>query len=253
MRQLQAAVQLLLDIMLPAFCGLCGPAVADGKLPNLCDACLDALELESGVAQCVVCTSVLEEKMAVGDRCLECHVLRPAYGHAIALGAYAGILRRLIVDCKFLLRPHLMAPLSHLLAANQHRLIRARPDLAVDLIIPVPSDPDRHHRRGFNTPELLARGLPSALDAPLCSRACRRKRGTKAQTDGTRLARKRLSASTFEVCGPVWGRRCLVVDDIFTTGATLRAVAKALLDAGALSVRVCVAARTARPGELLRR
>lgn len=247
-RQLRAAGQLLLDIFLPSFCGLCGPAIAPGQLPHLCDSCAETLELEAGAAQCVVCAEVLEEHLSMGDRCLPCRVLRPGYVHASALGAYSGVLRRLLVDCKFQRRPYLMAPLALLLSAEQHRLVRARPELSVDLIVPVPSDPERQRRRGFNTPEVLARRLPAALNAEMPRGVCRRRAGTRAQTEGSRSARTRLSSKTFEVIGSIWGRRCLVVDDILTTGSTLRAVTRALLEAGAFSVRVCVAARTSRPG-----
>ena len=251
MRQLRAAGQLLLDILLPSFCGLCGPSVAPGQLPHLCDSCADALELETGEVQCVVCAEVLERHFSVGDRCLPCRVLRPSYLHASAMGPYSGVLRRMLVDCKFQRRPYLMAPLALLLSAEQHRLVRARPELSVDLIVPVPSDPERQRRRGFNTPEVLARRLPAALQAEMPRGVCRRRAGTRAQTEGSRSARTRLSAKTFEVIGPIWGRRCLVVDDIFTTGSTLRAITRALLEAGAFSVRVCVAARTSRPGRAL--
>ena len=117
----------------------------------------------------------------------------------------------------------------------------AAPDLltGVDGIVPVPLHPWRQWRRGYNQAELLAATL-----GPDVFPVLRRRRATTAQTSLDRDARRRNVAGAFAVgewwlpsealaCKRVASRTLLLVDDVLTTGATLDACAKVLLEAGA--------------------
>jgi ComF family protein len=107
--------------------------------------------------------------------------------------------------------------------------------IAPDLIVPVPLHRSRERRRGFNQAALLARSLGERTSVPVADRLLRRTRATPPQVrTGGVEARRANVAGAFAVTEParVSGRTVLLVDDVCTTGATLRACADALRAAG---------------------
>lgn len=116
-------------------------------------------------------------------------------------------------------------------------------DMDYHWIVPVPLSSSRQRKRGFNQAELLAESIPRFIGGDLRRRAMVRRDGP-AQVAQSRSQRSRLSSSVFRVRESPFARRVLLVDDVITTGATLRAACRALLDAGALDVHVAAVART---------
>ncbi|MGA2505866.1 MAG: phosphoribosyltransferase family protein [Chitinispirillaceae bacterium] len=115
---------------------------------------------------------------------------------------------------------------------------------AVDACIAVPLHPNRQQKRGYNQSSLLARGIGCS---PLLEGVLLRTRNTGSQTNLDRAQRLQNMEGSFAVvpeqAGKIRGKRLMLVDDIVTTGATTAAAAKALLGAGAASVRVLSVAR----------
>jgi ComF family protein len=108
-----------------------------------------------------------------------------------------------------------------------------------DLLVPVPLHSSRERRRGFNQAALLARSLGERVDVPVAGRLLRRTRATSPQVRTAGAAARRANvAGAFAVAeqSRVPGRTVLLVDDVCTTGATLRACADALRTAGARTV-----------------
>jgi ComF family protein len=125
----------------------------------------------------------------------------------------------------------------------------ARAPLDAELVVPVPLHPARLRQRGFNPAALLARALARARGVPLAPRALERVRDTPSQTGLHRRARARNVAGAFRVRpGARIPARVWLVDDVVTTGATLREAARALRRAGARRVIALCAARTLRRG-----
>jgi ComF family protein len=120
---------------------------------------------------------------------------------------------------------------------------------AFDGVVPVPLHPARLAERGFNQAELLAAPCAAAWGRPLLPQALGRVRPTQPQTELDADARRRNVAGAFAVRRPaeVAGRRLLLVDDVLTTGATVRAAARALREGGAAAIGVLVLARVADP------
>lgn len=119
------------------------------------------------------------------------------------------------------------------------------PDPAIDLVVPVPLHPRRLRRRGYNQSAVLARHLARLLGRPVGPTVVVRTRDTPSQTALALDARTRNVAGAFLVRRPadVLGRSILLVDDVWTSGATVRAVATTLCEAGAATVDVVTIAR----------
>jgi len=114
----------------------------------------------------------------------------------------------------------------------------------VDALVPVPLHARRHRERGYNQADEIARGLGQALDLPVLRRGIARRTATLPQTAAAAAARRANVAHAFAVRRDVTGLRLAIVDDVMTTGATVNALATALLQAGAARCVVWAVART---------
>jgi ComF family protein len=117
---------------------------------------------------------------------------------------------------------------------------------STNLIIPVPLHPERERERGFNQALLLARELTRLSGWPLDEHSVVRRTHTSRHRAGMDAkARRKSVADAFAVRHPklVAGRRVLLIDDVFTSGATVSACAAALKAAGAQAVFVLTLAR----------
>jgi ComF family protein len=117
----------------------------------------------------------------------------------------------------------------------------------IDLVAPIPLHPKRLRARGFNQAARLAEPVAAALGVPLARALLSRSRDTPSQTTLDRDRRAENVADAFAVRDPdaARGRSVLLVDDVCTTGATMRAAFAALRCAGAVEVRAVVLAAAA--------
>jgi ComF family protein len=111
-----------------------------------------------------------------------------------------------------------------------------------DAVVPVPLHRARLRRRGFNQAALLARGLAGRINSPV-SDTLQVVRSTQDQVELSAAERRRNVAGAFSAGARVRGR-LLLVDDVFTIGATTSACAAALLEAGAAEVHAVTLCRT---------
>lgn len=173
-------------------------------------------------------------------RCALCAEGTRGFDAAYSFGAYEGNLRELIHLFKYARMRSLDRPLGRKLAAALPREER------IDLVVPVPMHWLRRWNRGFNQAERLARFVARRWNLPVC-RGLRRVRSTPSQAGLTHVERRENMAGVFRAPrGKVDGRRILLVDDVFTTGATASACAVALKKAGARSVVLLTLARVDR-------
>ena len=175
-------------------------------------------------------------------RCGECRVKPPPFDHARAIGRYEGPLRQAIHLLKYRGKLRLKQPLLQL--AMAHFDVHF-PGTAYEAIIPVPLHRERLMRREFNQAAVLARGLAHHLNVPILERLLVRVRSTRPQVELSGSERRQNVRQAFAVTNPaaLENKQVLVVDDVFTTGATLGEVARTLKGAGAAQVDVFALAR----------
>jgi predicted amidophosphoribosyltransferase len=172
------------------------------------------------------------------ERCRECTGRRLAFASARAAVLYAGPARTLLRGWKER-GVRRAAELAAEVVAT-----RLEPPLA-DVITAIPPDPVRQLRRGRHPAVELAGALGCRWGIE-CATLLRRAAAGRRQTGLTRIARGDNVRGAFRASGDVRGS-VLLIDDVYTTGATASTAARALLHAGAASVAVVTFARTPRP------
>jgi ComF family protein len=233
----------LLALVYPQACAVCGGSVESHALGAACANCWRHTRMFSGVETiCWKCgqpslgTVSAEKREAV--RCRRCD--HDAFTAARACGIYEGALRASILLLKR--EPHICRKLRDQLvnAQQQFPLNRAT------RIIPVPLHAEREQARGFNQATLIGRELSRATSLPLDEISLVRDKHVKRHRAGMDAkGRRETVADAFRVTHPalVAGERVLLVDDVFTTGATVSACAQTLQNAGASEVLVLTIAR----------
>ena len=240
----------LSSVLFPADCRVCGLPLAGFTLLPVCTTCWNDLPSQTG-ALCACCGEAVDSEAGLAREtlCRPCRTAPPDFQIAVAHGIYQGKLRSLL----HLLKYDGMEPLAKRLGALLAEQVLAIPELPTDLLaVPVPLYRKKRRSRGFNQSELLARGLLAALcrrrpelHVQLASALLVRKRATESQAGLSPHGRRVNVRGAFAVPRPdaVKGRSVLLIDDIYTTGATARACTQALRRAGAASVLVATVAR----------
>jgi ComF family protein len=228
----------LLTALFHCRCQLCRARVDDALRGPLCQACESALPALAG-RPCPRCGLPLR----LGQACKDCRRLGPAFSAAVAGAPYRGPWRDLIKAYKFQGHRSLRRALGRrLLAACQD----ASWPLQAQAVVPVPCGRARLALRGYDPALDLARSLAQGLGLDCQPGLLIRRRAGRRQSRLSRKARLSAPGLAFAARLPesLRGARLLLVDDILTTGATADACSRALLEAGAGSVRVAVLARS---------
>ena len=221
---------------MPARCLLCG--VRGARATGLCEAC--ALELPCNDRCCARCALPMESSVLLCGRCIR---RAPPWDSAWAPFRYAWPLDRL--EARFKFGGDLAA--GRVLAHAWCALIA--PSELPQAIVPVPLHRARLRSRGYNQSLELAKPLSKTLRVPLLRDVLQRTRATAAQSELTAVQRRRnvrgAFAAHFDDDPP---QHLAVLDDVFTTGATLAECARVLKRAGVKRVDVWALARAPASG-----
>jgi ComF family protein len=225
-----------LRIVLPSWCVGCDRDLPwRDRVASCCGHCWRALPRITS-AKCQSCALPLSNggaPLAAAVLCVPCTANPSSLTWCEAWGEYRDGLERVLHAFKFEHHDFLDEPLAKLLQAT----LTVRGDLAFDAIVPIPMHRTQKRTRGYNQAELLAIALAARIEVPcqpalLTKTSARQRQSTLARSERVANVRGVFSASS-----DADGKSLLIVDDICTTGETLRSAAQALLDCGA--ARVC--------------
>jgi ComF family protein len=174
--------------------------------------------------------------------CPECGRRKLPFRAALALGEYRGALRDAVLRTKRAAFESLTLQMGEVLADRLEQLGWRQ---QCDVVVPLPSHWWRRWTRGTSGPELLAERIANRLALPCRTRwlVCQRRTRKQGMLLPNERAENVRGAFAVRLPEAVRGQRILLIDDVMTTGATLKEAATALLRARAASVSVAVLAR----------
>ena len=239
----------LLGLAYPQECRVCGSTVESWDDGVACETCWEDPTLTRILtgAVCARCgTSLTPTKTTNGTadptserHCGRCSVV--PFAAARACGVYSGAFEASILFLKT--APHISPRLRAIIhrTFSDHDVV-----LRGDLVIPVPLHRLRERQRGFNQATLIARVISRGFGLRLDDRSLYRIKPTERHRAGMDASDRAKSVErAFEVSRPevINGATVLLVDDLYTTGSTICAASRALIDAGAQRVNVLTIAR----------
>lgn len=233
----------IVDCIFPPLCHYCREPIHDSRKTRLCDSCFETIvPLESPL--CPLCGCPFLNGSCSDHPCGACTLARPAFDGARGAVVFDGAVRELIHQFKYSGKTMLRRPLA-LLAAD--RLDRFVSGAEPDMIIPVPLHKKRLRQRGFNQAILLGEIFAKRWGLPLLRNNLRRVRWTEPQVNLSAAERLENVKGAFAIDNTteILGRRILLVDDVYTTGSTVKECAKVLKSGGAKAVFVVTVARAA--------
>lgn len=228
----------VLAVVFPSRCPVCAGHVARPTLGPLCEACWR--DLPRHRARLCACGFPLRGRVL--DACGRCRRGLASFARGFSFGPYEGALRGALHELKYRGRRRVAARLAEALLTDAGSASVLTPGA---VLVPVPLHPRRRRERGFNQAELLAAELSRRADLRVAGAALVRRIDTPSQTGLSAAARRANMAGAFAVRqrAQVAGRVVVLVDDVLTTGATARACARVLIQAGAAEIRLLTAAR----------
>jgi ComF family protein len=238
------AAREIMELLCPGLCPVCSRELPDAA-ETICSDCWQKLRDSLPDPYCPVCGHDSGPYSLIEGRCHRCQNRRPAVSHVLRVGPYQGVLRELILAFKFRRQSHLDLFLGDLLASA----LQGDPDLQdVDLIVPIPLHWRRRWSRSYNQAELLAHAVARNLKArqrniPINTDLLR-VRYTEPQTSLATSHRLINLRGAFAVRSDVRfeGKHLCLIDDVTTTGTTLRVAAQALKKTGPRRISAAVLA-----------
>jgi ComF family protein len=227
----------VLEFFLPRLCLFCGAAVGEKAKLAQCPECEGDIQWVASPL-CTCCGKVFASREGEDRLCGSCQKEPPPFSRARAAAVYDGppaeAIKRFKFNRQIVYLPLMQAwlkPLAREMAAH------------ADLVVPVPLHSRRIMERGFNQALMLAQGL---TELPVEKNLLIREHPTLPQIGLNPKQRLENVKGAFAVPQParVKGKRVLLVDDLFTTGATARECTRVLKKAGAKQVEILTVART---------
>lgn len=230
-----------MGLVYPDVCQICQSQRSEPALGYVCDGCRQRVRFIRPPF-CERCGLPYPGDLTGPFECANCRQMELHFRSARAAVVAGGVVLEVIHRYKYQRQLWFEAFLAGLLIGQ------AAPELARerwDWLVPVPLHPAKEREREFNQAGRLARRLGGAAGIAVEPRLLQRFRPTRTQTHLSRVERAENMRAAFRVRPGIHlgGRRIVLVDDVFTTGATTSACARALRAAGAAEVCVWTVAR----------
>lgn len=222
----------------PTPCADCKRYIKDFKYHYVCVSCYENIKRLEGVL-CKTCMKPLDAGFLT--ECGDCAAGKKVFASVAAGGVYSGALKELIHLMKFYERKKTAKLLAEFILENVM-------DCAIkwaDVIVPVPLSKNVLSERGYNQTALVAKYLADKYKIVYLE-AVKKVKETTPQNKLERADRLKNLKGAFEMQDGaiVSGKKVLVVDDVYTTGATMNEMAKTLKAAGVVEIRGIVIARS---------
>lgn len=228
-----------IDLLLPPACLLCGELLpTDHSAQSFCHDCSANISpLEA--THCSLCAQPFPDSTST-HLCGICLKRPPSFSIVHAAGSYQGTIKNAVQRLKYRNQVTLARPLGQLIG----NVVKAAGDEFIpDYIVPVPLHPDRLRRRGYNQALELARPIARLLGVPVNTSLLQRIRKTPQQQGLSAIERRSNLHNAFDLTMTPSAERILLVDDVMTTGETVRECCRTLLTGDIMEVQVAVVGR----------
>lgn len=222
----------LIDLLFPLTCYSCNVRISDGVI---CEKCLNSLEYLTDV--CPVCGAYDQ-----GKNCRICSGNEFQFDKAISVFQFDKMIQNLIHDLKY----DEMTKVANLFGKlTEDYLRKFNPFESVDIVSPVPLHKVKKRARGFNQSQLLTAEISRRMNWQHEPNLIQRSRFTETQTKLGRTDRQKnvFGAFSLDPRQSIVHKNILIVDDVFTTGATVNSISSLLKQNGADQVFVLTIAR----------
>lgn len=216
MESLKKASIFLLQILYPKQCLICGKLEQD----TICSKCYNRLKIEAKV-----------EKYNNKD-----------FNKHLYIFKYEGKMRNLIIDYKFNDKPYLNELFAKIILKNEKICRKIK---KYDIIVPVPIHKRRKNERGYNQSELIARKLAKNLNLELVNDSLIKQKNTLPQSTLSKKQREENAKQVYKIQNKpkIENKKVILLDDIYTTGATTKECSKVLRQNGAKEILVLTIAK----------
>ena len=238
---LNEALRNIADVIFPPRCLGCAEIIPQQSLQAFCEACKEKIRFITG-SHCPVCGMAFFDSPAPNHLCGNCLESKPFFHLARAVASYETLILDLIHQFKYGRNISTGAVLASFMAEFSF------PDFDFtdySLIIPVPLHIRRLRERSFNQALILAKAIGKKYRIPVNFSLLKRQKLTLTQTGLDKKEREKNIKGAFTVTdnAKIEGKNIILVDDVYTTGATINQCAKTLIKAGASKVAVLTLAR----------
>lgn len=202
--------------------------------PNVCLICGKKIA-ENKTYACEKCNDILKYNMKRQSK----FYINKHFEKVISCFEYEGVIRNKILEFKFRNKPYLGNSFAKIMAESLAKIKNE-----FDLIIPVPMHYKRYFKRGYNQSSILAKQIAKLLNKKCVTHVLRKVKNVVPQSTLNSTLRKTNVLNTYQIFNDskILGKRILLIDDIYTTGATADECAKILKTHGVKSVIVATIA-----------
>ncbi len=227
-KELQAYWHTFLNFIYPRniHCILCNEPIDRNQQYSLCEKCKAKLTF-IGNKTCSVCGKPLDE-IYLNDRCIDCIDDNHYFTKAISCVEYDENSKKIIYDLKY----HKKRYLSYHISEIMTDIFIERFKESIDIIIPVPLHKKKERKRTFNQAYLIAKYLGKSLEIPVDKKSLIRIKKTETQNKLSRRERKENLKDAFQITSycNIKDKNILIIDDVYTTGATVDEISRVLID-----------------------
>lgn len=243
MRIVQVAkeyTEAFLELIYPSktICYICGGSLDKEAKYSVCFRCYNALPFipDHCCSKCAIPLRMIED----GPTCEVCKDSKYYFNRALSVVKYEKDIKDLIYKFKYSNHTYLARTMGAMMADKLRQ-----EGIKIDIIIPIPLYKGKEKERGFNQARLLGKYIGRDLNVPLNIDTLLRIKNTKVMHNLSKSQRQENVRDAFKVVenGVIVNKDILLVDDIFTTGATVNICSKLLMEAGAKSVTVLTFAK----------